>query len=502
MRPEAYGRRVIQNRGLAGLNLTLGVQAEVAKAAWNHDVALLERACAGQMFESVSPLKYEGPDSKDPLAFKAYDPGYKIDGETSLSDYLRISVAFWHAFRGTGADPFGGATISRPWDGMHDPLMQAVVRLRGSFELMNKIGFPMWAFHDYDLIDGNGTLRELGAQLDLLSDIAKDQQDATGIKLAWNTNQLFALPIYMEGAGTSPYTAPFLRAVAQGKKSFEMALKLGAQNFVFWGGREGYTSLLNTDHELEMGNLAIFLREMIGMARRMGFNGQMLIEPKAFEPSMFQYDRDSSTVLGFLRKHGLQDEIKINFEPNHGELAGLSAEHELAFAGSSLGSIDINSGRFGVGFDVDEFANAQTAFQVMRTVLGLKAQGGFQTGVMNVDAKVRRTSTDYPGDLLRGMVKTADMLTVGLMQAKMEAQDGRVAALRAVRYSNWSNGIGQEIRTGEWNGRFAELADYVVDKEDELVTPIPSGRVEETHNAQDQATIVAPVVKAFRGERG
>ena len=503
MSKEAYGRRVIQSRGLAALDLTPGVKEAVAKAAWNHDLALLERACAGQMFENVSPLKYEGPDSKNPVAFKAYDPKMKIDGETTLEDYLRISVAFWHAFRGTGADPFGGGTIGREWDGMFDPLAQGTVRVLGAFELMQKIGFPMWAFHDYDLIDGtNGDLKELGAQLDLLTDIAKDRQDATGIKLAWNTNQFFALPIYMEGAGTSPYTAPFLRAVAQGKKSFEIANKLGAQNFVFWGGREGYIDLINTDHELEKANLALFLREMIGMSRRMGFKGQMLIEPKGKEPTEHQYDHDVTSVLGFLQKYGLLDEIGINFEPNHALLAGLSVAHELSFAGKWLKSIDINAGDPLTGWDIDLYTDPKTAFEVMRTVRALRLQGDFQTGVMNIDAKLRRTSTDYAGDLCRGMVKTADLLTVGLMQSIMETGDGRVAAMKAGRYAQWSSGIGLDLRSGNWNGQFEALADHVVANEAELVTPIPSGRVEEAHNAQDQATIVAPVVRAFRGVQG
>lgn len=501
MRPDVYGPRVMQNKQLAGLKLTPAVQEEVAKAAFVHDVALLERACAGQMFEGVSPLRYEGPDSLNPLSFKAYDPDYVIDGKT-LRDHLRISVAFWHAFRGNGADPFGGGTISRPWDNMHDPLMQGVVRELGAFELMKKIGFPFWAFHDYDLIDGNGTLKELDQQLEFLTDIAKNLQEATGIKLAWTTSQFFALPIYMEGAATSPFTAPFLRAVAQGHRSYKTAVKLNGENHVYWGGREGLTDLINTRPQFELDNLALFLRQMAEMGRKMGFNGQNLIEPKTKEPTKHQYDRDVTTVRGFLDKHGLQNEFLINFEPNHGMLSGLSAEHELAFAGQWLGSFDINTGDHVLGWDVDYFTDPETAFQAMRTVTALRAQGGFRTGVMNIDAKVRRTSTDFPGDLLHGMIKTADLLTTGLMQAKMEAQDGRVAAFNEDRYAGWTTGVGKQILAGEYDGKFGDLAGRVVENESELVRPIPSGRIEMLHNMRDQATTIAPIVKAFRGVRG
>ncbi len=497
--PEAYGARVAKSKGLSGM--AAGAKMEIASHAMNHDLALLERACARQLFENVPSLKYEGPDSLNPLSFKAYDPDFKIDGKT-LRDHLRLSVAYWHAFRGAGADPFGGGTVGRVWDGMHDPLMQGAVRMLGAFELMEKIGFPKYAFHDYDLIDGNGSLKELAEQLDFLTAIAKDQQAATGIGLAWNTNQLFALPIYMEGAGSAPYTAPFLRAVAQCHQSFKMAIELGAENFVFWGGREGYTDLINTLPKHEKDTLALFLKESIAMARKMGFNGQFLIEPKAYEPSMHQYDRDVATVLGFLKEYGLENDIKINFEPNHGDLAGLPAQHELAFAGAMLGSIDINSGRFGVGFDVDEFTNLDTAFQIMRTVKGLRDQGEFRTGVMNIDAKTRRTSTDWPGDMLHGFIKTADLLTVGLMMAMMEAKDGRVAQFVRGRYAGWQDGLGAEILAGSWAGNFAALASHVVQNESDLIKPIPSGRIEMVHNLLDQPTVIAPVVKLFRDSEG
>ncbi len=496
MNPPAAMARILQSKGLHRLHLEARTSENLFAQTQLVDHYMLERACAGQMFENVSPLRYEGPESRNPLSFKAYDPSRKIDGKT-LKAHLKLSLAYWHAMRGTGADPFGGGTVERPWDGMFDPLMQGVVRLLGAFELMEKMGAPYWAFHDYDLIDGNGTLKELGQQLDLLTDIARDRQDATGIKLAWNTNQLFALPIYMEGAATAPGTAPFLRAVAQCQQSIKMGIKLGAENFVFWGGREGYTNLINTMTRTEKQNLAIFLRENIKMARQMGFEGQFLIEPKAFEPTMHQYDRDVSTVLGFLKEFGLEKDIKINFEPNHGELAGLPAEHELDAAGTMLGSIDINSGRFGIGFDVDEYTNLQTAYHVMRTVRGLRAQGQFQTGVMNIDAKLRRTSSDWPTDLLYGYIKIADLLTAGMMMAIMEEQDGRVQAFVQDRYAGWTTGIGAQIRGGEWDGRFTELADHVVENEATLVQPVGSGRIEMLENMRDQATVIGPIVKAF-----
>lgn len=503
MSMEARSSRIIQNVRLQGLNLPETTRSNIAGAAIASDNAMLEKAFAGQIFEGVPSLRYEGPKSQNPLSFKTYDPHMVVDGK-SMKDQLRICVAFWHAMNNDLSDPFGPGTLSRPWDNMYDPLAQSVVKLDGAFELMEKIGFPYWAFHDYDLIGGNNSLYNMATKLDFLTEIAHDLQSSSGIKLAWNTNQLFALPVYREGAATAPDTWPFLRAVAQCKQSFKMSIKLGAEGFVFWGGREGFVNLINTITKTEKDHLAIFLSEVIKMGREMGYKGEFWIEPKAFEPSMYQYDRSVEVVQGFLKEYGLSTCIKINFEPNHEELAGLSAEHGLDAAGMQLGSVDINSGRFGIGYDVDEFTNFMTALAVMRAVRKIRKNGGFEHGFMNIDAKLRRTSTDFPADLFHGCIKTADNLAAAYMVAAMEGKDQRISRAIADRYSSWGTGLGSEILGGKWDGNFGALADHVVYREKDLAHEIPSGGIEQLENIQDQA-LFAAISEAYdrsQGEQG
>jgi xylose isomerase len=499
MSKEAYGCRVIQNKGLTALKLTPGVQGDIAKAAWTHDVAMLERACAGQMFPTIPEIKYEGPHSTNPLAFRAYDRNYMINGKT-LEEHTRISVAFWHAFRGAGADPFGGGTKAFPWDEMFDPGMQAVVRLIGAFEFMKKVGLPDWCAHDYDLLDGKGKLKELETQFDFLTDIALTLQNETGIKLAWFTNQFFSLSHYMEGAGSSPDPSAFLRALGQARNSWKSVNKLNGRSFVFWGGREGIASLINTDVEHETRTLAIFLEGMRNMAREMGFNGQLLIEPKAAEPTKYQYDHSSAVVIGFLAQHGLLDDFRINLEPNHGQLAGLPVDLELALAGKYLGGVDINIGSEGTGWDEDRYTCLTTAYHVARTEMKLREQGYFQDGGNNVDAKPRRTSTK-PEDLVEGLIRTADNMSAGFMRAEMERKDGRLARMMAQRYSGWNEGLGAEILSGKHTKGFAALGQRVVDNEAQILTPIASGNTEGFDRVAEQPVLTA-VVDMFRAANG
>lgn len=491
----ARAQRILNNPALSGLGLTS--RSGAISRAIAADDAMLQKAFSGQIFPDVERVAYEGPESRNPLSYKAYDPSMVVEGMT-LQDHFKISFTYWHGLRGDGTDPFGGGTIARPWDSMRDPLAQGIVRMFGGFQIMDALGIKHYAFHDYDLIDGQGTLADLHPQLDLLSATAKALQEKYGINLAWNTNQMFALPVYMDGAATSPDSWPYLRAIAQCKQSISMAISQGAKGFVFWGGREGFIDLINTKTPMEKQNLAIFLREVIAMAREMGYQGEFWIEPKACEPTIRQYDRDVEIVIGFLHEYGLTDLLKINFEPNHGELAGLDADQQLDAAGKYLGSIDINRGLPHTGWDVDLYTDIPTARSVMRAVRNLRAQGGFTNGFMNVDAKVRRTSTRFPEDLMHGFIATADNLTAGLLLAVHEDEFGLSAAVEQ-RYASWGTGLGAEIRQGQWNGRFGELADLVVARESELSHPLASGRIEELVSARDQWLIGAIMAQHRRG---
>ena len=495
MSQAARTERILGTPALSGLGLT--ARSTAVKMAIAGDNAMLERAFSGQIFPGLQRVVFEGPESTNPLSYKAFDPSMEVEGMT-LQDHFKISFTYWHGLRGDGTDPFGGGTIARPWDSMRDPLAQGIVRMSGGFQIMDALGVKHYAFHDYDLIDGQGPLAGLHPQLDLLSATAKGLQDEYGINLAWNTSQLFALPVYMDGAATSPDTWPYLRAIAQCKQSIKMAISQGAKGFVFWGGREGFIDLINTLTPMEKQNLAIFLREVISMAREMGYEGEFWIEPKACEPTIRQYDRDVEIVIGFLHEYGLADQLKINFEPNHGELAGLDADQQLDAAGSRLGSIDINRGLPHTGWDVDLYADIPTARSVMRAVRNLRTQGGFTNGFMNVDAKVRRTSTRFPEDLMHGFIATADNLTAGLLLAVHEDQFGLSAAVDQ-RYASWKTGLGAEIRAGQWNGRFGELADLVVESEADLSHPLASGRIEELGNRRDQWLLGAILAHHNRG---
>ncbi|MFA5103873.1 MAG: xylose isomerase [Candidatus Margulisiibacteriota bacterium] len=490
MSRAAMSSRILDNLKVGKLPLKAATRRDLVTQAVRSDRAMLEKAFAGQIFYDTPSLKYEGPTSKNPLSYKLYNPDMMVDGK-ALRDHLKLCVAFWHAMNNDLSDPFGGGTLSRPWDNMYDPLAQAVVKLGGSFELMEKIGFPFWAFHDYDLISGDDTLKNMRTKLNFLTDIAKGLQRSTGVKLGWTTNQLFVLPIYMEGAATAPKTWPFMRAVAQCKQTVKNAIKLGGKALVFWGGREGFINLVNTLTDVEKEHLALFLKEVIAMARKMGFEGEFWIEPKAFEPTMHQYDREIEVVQGFLIKYGLENDIKINFEPNHGELALLSAEEQLDVAGMQLGSIDINCGEFGIGYDVDKFTDFMTALAVMRKVIELREKGGFTNGLMNIDAKLRRTSTDFPGDLFHGMIKTADTLTAAFMLAKLERKDHVVRDHVAQRYGDWQTAIGRAITHGRFRGDFGSLADFALKNEGALSCKLPSGSIEMLENRRDLALFAA-----------
>jgi xylose isomerase len=400
-------------------------------------------------FPKIKKIAYEGPNSDNPLAFRHYDPDQVVDGKT-LSEHLRFSIAYWHAFRGVGSDPFGGPTIFRDWETGKNPVDIAKRRMDAAFEFFVKIRAPYWCFHDRDIAPEGRSLAESNKYLDAVVKHAKMLQKATGVKLLWGTANLFSNPRYMCGAATNPDAHVFAYAAAQVKKALEVTLELGGENYVFWGGREGYETLLNTNLAREQAHLAKLLGMAVDYAREIGFKGQFLIEPKPKEPTKHQYDFDCATCIGFLRTYGLEKHFKFNIETNHATLAGHTFQHEIevAAAAGMLGSIDANAGDELLGWDTDQFnTNLRELTLAMYSIL--KA-GGLGSGGFNFDAKLRRTSID-PEDLFFAHIGGFDTYAAAFKIARKMLADGKLEKMVKERYSSYDTGIGKEIESGKAN---------------------------------------------------
>ena len=432
-------------------------------------------------FPTVPVIPYEGPGTDNPLAFRHYNPDEVIDGRT-MADHLRFGIAYWHAFRGTGADPFGPGPIVRKWESSSkDPVSVAKVRMDAAFEFYQKIGAPFWCFHDRDIAPEGATLAASNKNLDTIVAHAKALQKATGVKLLWGTANLFSNPRFMCGASTNPDAHVFAYAAAQVKKALEVTQELGGENYVFWGGREGYETLLNTDLKREQDHLARFLSMAVDYAKKIGFKGQFLIEPKPKEPTKHQYDFDCATCIGFLKTYKLDKHFKFNIETNHATLAGHSFQHEIEVAGSAgmLGSIDANSGDLLLGWDTDQF-NTDVKELTLAMISILKF-GGLGSGGFNFDAKLRRPSTDL-ADLFHAHIGGMDAYAQALKIAHRINTEGKFTKHVADRYGSYDTGFGKEIESGK--ATFESLEKLVLNQ---LGEPTPrSGQQEKLENLLNQ----------------
>lgn len=427
-------------------------------------------------FPEVPKIAYEGPDSKNLLAFRHYNPDEIVEGKP-MRDHFRFSVAYWHTFRGTGSDPFGPGTAVRPWEDGTDSVEMAIQRVRVAFEFMEKLGVGFYCFHDRDVAPEGANLRETNANLDRVVKVLKEEQQRTGIKLLWGTANLFSNKRFVHGAATSPNADVFAYAAAQVKKALEVTHELGGANYVFWGGREGYVNLYNTDMKRELDHLAKFFHLAVDYKKQIGFKGQFLIEPKPKEPTTHQYDFDAAAVVAFLKTYGLTDHFKLNIETNHATLAGHTMMHELTYASMHglLGSIDANRGDLLLGWDTDQFpTDLYLTTQCMLVILG---QGGLAPGGVNFDAKVRRESFE-PIDLFHAHIGGMDAFAQGLKIAARIRADGVLRDFVKQRYASWDSGIGAEIEAGKVG--FAELEKYMLDKGDAAANV--SGRQEMLEN--------------------
>jgi xylose isomerase len=422
-------------------------------------------------FPEVSKVLYEGKGSSNPLAFRYYDPQRVIGGKT-MEEHLRFSMAYWHTLCAVGVDMFGSGTAVRPWGNLTKPMDIAKAKAEAAFEFMSKMQIPFFCFHDVDIAPEGETLEETFKNLDEIAALFKDLMKATGIKLLWGTTNLFSHPRFMHGAATSPNADVFAYAAARVKKTMEITKDLGGQNYVFWGGREGYETLLNTDLKLELDNLARFLHMAVDYAKQIGFTGQFLIEPKPKEPTKHQYDFDVATVIGFLKTYGLDPYFKVNIEANHATLAGHTFQHELRLArvNGFLGSVDANQGDDLLGWDTDQFpTNIYTTTLAMYEIL---LNGGLAPGGLNFDAKVRRGSFE-PIDLFYAHIAGMDSFAHGLIIANRLLESGELEDFVAQRYSSYKTGIGEKIVKGEVG--FKELAEYAMANQQPKLT---SGRQE------------------------
>ena len=398
-------------------------------------------------FHSIEPIAYEGRDSKNALSFKWYDRDRMVLGKR-MEDQLRFAACYWHSFCWNGSDPFGyDGTFERPWQRMADPMAAARAKADAAFEFFQKLGVPYYCFHDRDVAPEGATPRDSVNHLHEMVDVLAAKQQATGMKLLWGTANLFSHRRFMSGAATNPDPEIFALAALQVKEAMDATLKLGGENYVLWGGREGYETLLNTRIGHELDQMGRFLSMVVEYKHKIGFTGTILIEPKPREPTKHQYDFDVATVYGFLCRYGLEREIKVNIEGNHATLAGHSFEHELATAIDLgiFGSVDMNRGDMQCQWDTDQFPNnvPETALALYTIMQG----GGFTTGGVNFDAKVRRQSID-PQDMFHGHIGGMDVTARGLLIAEKMIQDGRLAQLVSERYQGWKSTFGQDVLAG------------------------------------------------------
>lgn len=409
-------------------------------------------------FKNINKIQYEGAGSNNPLAFKHYNENELVLGK-SMKEHLRFAVAYWHTFTMNGSDPFGQGNMIRPWETVSG-LDLAKERVEVNFEFLEKLGAPYYCFHDVDVSPEGATLRESNANLDVIVAKLKEGMNSTGVKLLWNTANMFSNPRYVHGAATTSNADVFAYAAAQVKKGLETAVELGSENYVFWGGREGYESLLNTDMGLELDNLARFFHMAVDYAKEIGFTGQFLIEPKPKEPSKHQYDFDAATTIAFLQKYGLDDKFKLNLEANHATLAGHTFEHELRVArlNNMLGSIDANQGDMLLGWDTDEFPT--DLYAVTLAMYEILENGGIGSGGVNFDAKVRRTSFE-PEDLFYAHIAGMDTFAKGLKVAAKMKEEKFIDGLLEDRYASFKSGIGADIVSGKAN--FKTLEAYALE---------------------------------------
>ena len=428
-----------------------------------------------EFFPKIGKIKYEGPDSKNPLAFKHYNPKQKVLGKT-MADHLRFSVCYWHTFKGLGADPFGPGTIIRKYDASGDPMAVAEMTLWAAFEFFGKLGVHFWCFHDRDIAPEADTLSETNKRLDKIVKLAGRLQRDSGIKVLWGTANLFSNRRYMAGAATNPSPAVFAYAAAQVKKAMEITKTLGGAGYVFWGGREGYDTLLNTDMGRELDHLGTFLHMAVDYKKKIGFRGQFYIEPKPKEPTKHQYDFDAASCFAFLQKYDLLDHLKLNIEANHATLAGHTFQHDLEFAAANgiLGSVDANRGDLLIGWDTDQFPT--DLYDCTLALYTILRAGGFKTGGLNFDAKVRRQSID-PADLFHAHIGGMDAFARGLKIAAQMVKDGKFAKFIKNRYAGWDTPFGNKIEQGK--ATFAQMEKYTLEQGEPR---IQSGRQEMLEN--------------------
>ncbi|WP_430817833.1 xylose isomerase [Carboxylicivirga sp. RSCT41] len=403
-------------------------------------------ATGNEYFPGIGKIAYEGRDSKNPLAFKWYNPEQVIAGKT-MKEHMRFAIAYWHTFCGDGGDPFGPGTQIFPWNKGADAMDKAKYKMDAAFEFFTKIGAPFYCFHDTDVV-GDGTAFEIEERLAKIIPIAQQYQKETGVNLLWGTANVFSNARYMNGASTNPDFTALAHAATQVKNAIDTTIALGGQNYVFWGGREGYMSLLNTDMKAEKEHMAQFLTMARDYARKNGFKGNFLIEPKPMEPSKHQYDVDAETVIGFLRHHGLDKDFKLNIEVNHATLAQHTFEHELQCAADAgmLGSIDANKGDYQNGWDTDEFPTSiPETVQAMMVIL---QAGGLQGGGVNFDAKTRRNSTDLE-DIFIAHVSGMDTFARALVIADDILSNSDYLQQKAARYASFESGKGAEFAAGK-----------------------------------------------------
>ena len=402
-----------------------------------------------EYFKEIDKIKYEGHLSDNPLAFKYYDPNKIVAGKT-MKDHFKFAIAYWHTFCGQGSDPFGPGTQSFEWDKSNDPIQAAKDKADAAFEFITKMGFDYFCFHDYDLIQEGSTFAESEKRLATIVDYIKPKMKDTGIKLLWGTANCFSNPRYMNGAATNPDFNVLARAGGQVKLALDATMALDGENYVFWGGREGYMSLLNTDMGRELDHMGQFLTMARDYARSQGFKGTFFIEPKPMEPSKHQYDFDSATAIGFLREYGLDKDFKINIEVNHATLAQHTMQHELEVAAKAgmLGSIDANRGDYQNGWDTDQFPN--NIQETTEAMLVFLQAGGLQGGGVNFDAKIRRNSTDLD-DVFHAHIGGADTFARGLITADKIMTSSPYKKMREDRYSSFDTGKGKDFEHGKLN---------------------------------------------------
>lgn len=400
-----------------------------------------------EFFKGISTISYEGPESDNPLAFRWYDANKKVGGKT-MKEQLRFACAYWHSFVGTGADPFGEATHLFPWNEKTDPVERAKDKADAAFEFITKLGLPYYCFHDMDVIDHTNDIAENDKRLQAITAYFAEKQKSSGVKLLWGTANLFSNRRYMNGAATNPDFHVVAHAAAQVKAALDTTIALGGENYVFWGGREGYMSLLNTNMKKEKEHLAIFLHAARDYARKNGFKGAFFIEPKPCEPSKHQYDYDCETVIGFLRQYELLGDFKLNIEVNHATLAGHTFTHELQVAADAglLGSIDANRGDYQNGWDTDQFPNDIN--ELTEAMLVILEAGGFKGGGINFDAKIRRNSTD-PEDLFYAHIGGMDAFARALITADAILKSSDYKKIREERYASFKSEKGKEFEKGK-----------------------------------------------------